>query len=152
MPPGVVRGEDARPRKADVHGNDRPSTDRTKFDYWLSSSGYFLRPETLESIYIMWKVTGDEIWRQRGWEIYQAIEEHCKTPAGYATLNNVGIQKPVTSESMPSYFLAETFKYLWLLFTDKDPISFDKWVFNTEAHPLPVFHWTNKEKSAYKIR
>ena len=45
IPPGVVRGEDARPRKADVHGNDRPSTDRTNFDYWLSSSGYFLRPE-----------------------------------------------------------------------------------------------------------
>ena len=49
----------------------------------------------------MWKVTGDEIWRQRGWEIYQAIEEHCKTPAGYATLNNVGVEKPVTAESMP---------------------------------------------------
>ena len=37
-----------------------------------------------------------------------------------------------------SFFLAETLKYLYLLFSDDDLISLDQWVFNTEAHPLPV--------------
>lgn len=37
-----------------------------------------------------------------------------------------------------SWFLAETLKYLWLIFSDDDAIPLDTWVFNTEAHPLPV--------------
>jgi mannosyl-oligosaccharide alpha-1,2-mannosidase len=45
-----------------------------------------------------------------------------------------------------SFFLAETLKYLYLIFDDVDSISLDRWVFNTEAHPLPIFSWTEKEK------
>lgn len=51
----------------------------------------------------------------------------------------------------PSYFLAETLKYLYLLFSDKDLFPLDKWVFNTEAHPLPVFQWSTEEREAYGI-
>jgi hypothetical protein len=41
---------------------------------------------------------------------------------------------------MESFWLAETLKYLFLLFED-DPsvLSFDEWVLNTEAHPLPIW-------------
>ena len=39
---------------------------------------------------------------------------------------------------MPSYFLAETLKYLWLTFSD-GVLPLDEWVFNTEAHPFRVF-------------
>lgn len=31
-----------------------------------------------------------------------------------------------------------SFRYLYLLFSDDDHLPFDHWVFNTEAHPLPV--------------
>lgn len=43
---------------------------------------------------------------------------------------------------MESFFLGETLKYLYLLFSE-DPslISLDRYVFNTEAHPLPI--WTS---------
>jgi len=54
-------------------------------------------------------------------------------------------------DAMPSYYLAETLKYLYLLFTDKDILPLDQWVFNTEAHPLPVFQWTSWEKKWYGI-
>jgi hypothetical protein len=41
---------------------------------------------------------------------------------------------------MESFWLAETLKYFYLLFED-DPsvLPLDEWVFNTEAHPLPVW-------------
>lgn len=42
-------------------------------------------------------------------------------------------------------------KYLYLTFVDHDPIDLEKWVFNTEAHPLPVFTWTAEEKSLFEI-
>lgn len=51
-----------------------------------------------------------------------------------------------------SYFLAETLKYLYLLFKEGDGgISLDDFVFTTEAHPLPVFKWTDAEMDYYGI-
>ena len=53
---------------------------------------------------------------------------------------------------MFSWFLAETLKYLYLLFDDDpDTLKLDEWVFNTEAHPLPVFSWTEEERVAFGI-
>jgi hypothetical protein len=40
------------------------------------------------------------------------------------------------SDLMPSYFLAETLKYLYLLFAPDSVLDLDKVVFNTEAHPF----------------
>lgn len=31
-------------------------------------------------------------------------------------------------------------RYLYLLFSEDDMLSLEDWVFNTEAHPLPVSH------------
>lgn len=42
-------------------------------------------------------------------------------------------------------------KYLYLAFTDNDPIDLEEWVFTTEAHPLPVFKWTAEEKALFGI-
>ena len=39
---------------------------------------------------------------------------------------------------MQSFFLAETLKYLYLTFTEDNIMPLDKWVLNTEAHPLPI--------------
>ncbi|KAK7028816.1 hypothetical protein VNI00_014829 [Paramarasmius palmivorus] len=112
---------------------------------------YLLRPETIESFYILWRTTGDERWRERGWAIFQAIEKHAKTEYGYASVYNVDEDESRLKDEMPSYFLAETLKYLYLLFTDEEIIPLDKWVFNTEAHPLPIFEWTEEEKKVYGI-
>jgi len=45
---------------------------------------------------------------------------------------------PTKDDVQQSFFLAETLKYLYLLFSDDSVLPFDKWVFNTEAHPLPI--------------
>ena len=41
---------------------------------------------------------------------------------------------------MDSYVLAETFKYLYLLFTEKEDliVDIDDYIFTTEAHLLPL--------------
>ncbi len=38
-----------------------------------------------------------------------------------------------------SFFLAETLKYLYLLFDDANALDLSTWVFNTEAHPYLCF-------------
>ncbi|KAI0369832.1 seven-hairpin glycosidase [Pilatotrama ljubarskyi] len=122
------------------------------WDYVVRRADYFLRPETIESIYIMWRTTGNPVWRERGWDIFQAIEREAKTASGYASLKKVTQSPAPQSDEQPSYFLAETLKYLYLLFRNEDLVPLDKWVFNTEAHPLPIFTWNEWEKHKFGIR
>ncbi|PCH44157.1 glycoside hydrolase family 47 protein [Wolfiporia cocos MD-104 SS10] len=121
-------------------------------DYSTRSGGYFLRPEAVESFYLLWRMTGDESWRDRGWAVFQAIERETKTNSGYASLLTVEESPARKKNEMPSFFMAETLKYLYLLFIDEEIIPLDQWVFNTEAHPLPIFEWATWEKAAYGIR
>lgn len=99
---------------------------------------YILRPETFESYFIMWRLTKEQKYRDWGWEAVQALEKHCRVEGGYTGLTNVYHQNPQGDDVQQSYFLAETLKYLYLLFSDDSLLSLDEWVFNTEAHPLPI--------------
>ena len=40
--------------------------------------------------------------------------------------------------TMQSFWLAETLKYLYLMFSPPDLLPLDKWVLNTEAHPMRI--------------
>lgn len=64
---------------------------------------------------------------------------------GYTSINNVRDPSyPSPRDKMESFFLGETLKYFYLLFSeDPNLISLDKYVFNTEAHPLPVWPQTD---------
>ncbi len=98
------------------------------------SGGYPLRPEALESAYVLYNLTGDEKYKAMGWDIFQRIVRWCRTEVGYAHLDDVRTKE--WSDGMESFFLAETLKYAYLLFAPDDPLDFGSVVFNTEAHPL----------------
>ncbi|KAH9951163.1 glycoside hydrolase [Amylocystis lapponica] len=119
--------------------------------YAMKRGEYFLRPETLESIYLLWRTTGNPVWRERGWAIFEALEREAKTKSGYTTISNVERTPAPQKDEMPSYFLAETLKYLYLLFHEEDLVPLDRWVFNTEAHPLPIFTWSAWERNKFGI-
>jgi mannosidase alpha-like ER degradation enhancer 2 len=59
---------------------------------------------------------------------------YCRTDTGYAALRNVETKEK--TDRMESFFLAETLKYLYLLFAPPETLDLDKVVFNTEAHPI----------------
>eukprot|EP00029_Vermamoeba_vermiformis_P005380 TRINITY_DN1853_c0_g1_i1.p1 TRINITY_DN1853_c0_g1~~TRINITY_DN1853_c0_g1_i1.p1 ORF type:complete len:617 (+),score=182.80 TRINITY_DN1853_c0_g1_i1:23-1873(+) len=100
---------------------------------------YIMRPETVETLFYMWRFTGEQKYRDWGWEIFEAIEKHCKASEGYTGLRDVTIAHPIKDDMQQSFFLAETLKYLYLLFSPDKYIPLDKYVFNTEAHPLSIF-------------
>ncbi|KAF8527437.1 glycoside hydrolase family 47 protein [Hysterangium stoloniferum] len=101
---------------------------------------YILRPETVESLFIAYRLTGDNKYREWGWDIFSAIEKHCKiSSGGYASILNVDAIPVEYEDKMETFLLSETLKYLFLLFSDGSVLPLDRVVFNTEAHPLPVF-------------
>lgn len=114
-------------------------------DFYPDEKKYLLRPETVESIFYAWRFTHDEKYREWGWKIFQSIERHTKTQYGYASVNSVDEESPKRYDEMHSFFLAETLKYLYLLFSPDNLIPLDKFVFNTEAHPLKIENISNNQ-------
>jgi mannosidase alpha-like ER degradation enhancer 2 len=98
------------------------------------SPEYFLRPEIIESAYVLYRHTHDPHYREMGRRFLRDLRASCRTDAGYAALADVRTGRK--ADRMESYFFAETMKYLYLLFAPEDTLPPGLVVFNTEAHPL----------------
>jgi len=113
---------------------------------------YKLRPEMVESLFIMWRVTKEPQYREWAWQAFQAMERHTRVPGGgHAELRDVRSAAPGAqgrADKMESFWLAETLKYLYLIFSDESKLPLGRgrqgqeqqpgefFVFNTEAHPI----------------
>ncbi|EFX01449.1 mannosyl-oligosaccharide alpha-1,2-mannosidase [Grosmannia clavigera kw1407] len=99
------------------------------------------RPETVESLFYMWRITGDIRYREWGWEMFKSFMAYTavKDGGGFTSLSNANKLPPVSRDNMESFWLAETLKYFYLLFSPDDLLPLDKIVINTEAHPFPRF-------------
>ncbi|XP_068561959.1 ER degradation-enhancing alpha-mannosidase-like protein 3 [Cebidichthys violaceus] len=99
---------------------------------------HLLRPEFAESTYYLYKATGDPYYLRVGQSIVEKLNAYARVPCGFAAVQDV--RTGTHEDRMDSFFLAEMFKYLYLLFTDKSqlPIDIDDYIFTTEAHLLPV--------------
>ncbi|ELR62708.1 UDP-N-acetylhexosamine pyrophosphorylase-like protein 1 [Bos mutus] len=155
-----------------------------------AASHHLLRPETVESLFYLYRLTGNRKYQDWGWEILHSFNTYTRgcdltfalwplrwtlypsgglgafvRPAqvlevalgiwslkgtmadlqvpsgGYSSISNVQDPRhPQPRDKMESFFLGETLKYLYLLFSDDpDLLSLDTYVFNTEAHPLPIW-------------
>ncbi|KAJ3126098.1 hypothetical protein HK098_007896 [Nowakowskiella sp. JEL0407] len=109
------------------------------FDIHEFDGHNLLRPETVESLFTLYRITGDRRYRVWGWRIFRAFEKWTKVDTGgYSSLDNVIRVPPGKRDKMETFFLGETLKYLYLLFSDESLIPLDEYVFNTEAHPFPI--------------
>ncbi|XP_029506756.1 ER degradation-enhancing alpha-mannosidase-like protein 3 [Oncorhynchus nerka] len=97
-----------------------------------------LRPEFAESTYYLYKATGDPYYLRVGQSIVEKLNAHARVPCGFAAVQDV--RTGTHEDRMDSFFLAEMFKYLYLLFSEKNQLHFDidEYIFTTEAHLLPV--------------
>lgn len=108
-----------------------------EFDYRAmktTSPGYPLRPEIVESTYYLYHYTRDPRYLRMGEELWRDFVKYCRTEEGYAALKSVITKEQ--ADSMQSFLFAETFKYFYLLFSPPQKFDFEKFIFNTEAHPV----------------
>ena len=95
---------------------------------------YALNPEIMESAYYLYHYTNNPRYIEMGKTFIGNLKQRCRMDEGYSHLRNVATGQ--RSDLMESYFLAETMKYLYLLFAPPETLEFKKIVFNTEAHPI----------------
>ncbi|CAL8070230.1 unnamed protein product [Calicophoron daubneyi] len=123
-----------------VYFSEKPDSEG---DMTVMSDGRFnaLRPETMESLYYLYRMTRNQTYREWGERIFRAFQNYSRVPSGgYAVLHDVTDVHSPHVDIMHSFWISETLKYAFLLFneTAASLFPFDKWVFNTEGHPLPV--------------
>eukprot|EP00164_Ancoracysta_twista_P009268 GFYU01013658.1.p1 GENE.GFYU01013658.1~~GFYU01013658.1.p1 ORF type:complete len:206 (-),score=5.95 GFYU01013658.1:50-667(-) len=85
----------------------------------------------------MWRYTREQKWRDWGWDIFRSINRYCRVESGgFVGIREVNTKDPPRDNLQQSFWLAETMKYMYLLFAEDSAIDLDQWVFNTEAHPF----------------
>lgn len=94
----------------------------------IPSRYYLLRPEAIESVFIMYRLTGDEYWREKGWKMFEAVTRHTRTEHGHSAIFDVTAETPRFRNGMESFWLAETLKYFYLLFSDPSVVNLDEYV------------------------
>lgn len=112
--------------------------------FYTTAAYYDLRPEVIESYYHAFVATGNETYRTWAWDAFLAINATARTASGFTAVSDVGLADGGGKyDNQESFWFAEVLKYLYLIFQEGGQVGFiksseQKWVFNTEAHPLKV--------------
>ncbi|XP_076048501.1 ER degradation-enhancing alpha-mannosidase-like protein 1 [Oratosquilla oratoria] len=104
-------------------------------------SFYPLRPELVESTYLLYQATKNPFYLHVGRDILYSLNNLTKAECGYATVHSV--LDMTLEDRMESFFLSETCKYLYLLFDVDNPVNqhYSRYMFTTEGHLLPIAPW-----------
>lgn len=98
---------------------------------------YILRPEAIESVFVLYRLTGDSRLQDTAWQMFKAIVAATQTDIAAAGLSDcMDTEEDHKVDRMESFWTAETLKYFYLIFSEPDLVSLDEFVFNTEAHPF----------------
>ncbi|KKY17128.1 putative class i alpha-mannosidase [Diplodia seriata] len=86
----------------------------------ISDARYVLRPEAIESIFVLHRITGDESLRERAWTMFANIVRLTRTAVAHAGLDDCGVadDEPPKSDRMESFWPGGTLKYFYLLFSE----------------------------------
>ncbi|KAH7362082.1 glycosyl hydrolase family 47-domain-containing protein [Plectosphaerella cucumerina] len=137
VPISEVDQQDPRPQSHEEFVKDKIQNESIPPGFVaVIARNYILRPEAIESVWYMYRITGDTAWQEKGWHMFEAVIKATRTDAGHSAIADVLDKEPIKVDAMESFWLAETLKYFYLLFAEPDVISLDEWVLNTEAHPF----------------
>ncbi|KAH7528514.1 hypothetical protein FEM48_Zijuj05G0080200 [Ziziphus jujuba var. spinosa] len=108
---------------------------------------YPLRPELAESTFYLYQATKDPWYIKVGEKMVNSINSYTKVEGGFASIRDVTTMQ--LEDHQHSFFLAETCKYLYLLFDDTFLLG-RNYIFTTEGHPLPVLSsWHERLPETY---
>ena len=85
-------------------------------------------PEAIESVYYLYRITGDRLYLDKAWDMFSAIRKITYTDIANAAVKDVTLETPEQTDRMESFWLAETLKYFFLIFSDPSVVSLDEFV------------------------
>lgn len=76
----------------------------------------------------MYRITGDKALQDAAWRMFQNIEKITRTKYAHAVIADVRDVDSEQSDYMESFWLAETLKYFYLIFSEPGHVSLDEYV------------------------
>jgi mannosyl-oligosaccharide alpha-1,2-mannosidase len=86
------------------------------------------RPEAIESVFVLYRITGERRYQEVAWKMFQSIEAATRTELSYASIQDVTNPESGKTDASESFWMGETLKYFWLIFSEPDVLSLDEWV------------------------
>ena len=114
---------DAQLLNQTIHNNKIPKGFTEIWD-----SRYLLRPEAIESVFVLYRLTGDTDLLDSAWRMFTNIERNTRTEYGNAMISDVRIDQSAKENKMESFWTAETLKYFYLIFSEPNVVSLDEYV------------------------
>ncbi|KAH6884533.1 glycoside hydrolase [Thelonectria olida] len=114
----------------------RPNSGARPAGFRVREGKYTLRPEAIESVFILYRITGNEDYRALAWDMWESIKRTTKTDEAFAAVEDVTKEQTKHVDEMGSYWMGETLKYFYLMFSDEDLLNLDRWVFSTGGHAM----------------
>ncbi|KAK0707508.1 glycoside hydrolase family 47 protein [Lasiosphaeris hirsuta] len=145
--PEIFQWQDSR-TALNASNNPAPPNGQASFynssGFWISNSGYVLRPEVIESMYYAYRATGDTKYQEWAWDAFLAVNRTCAVGSGYSSISNVNIPGGGNySNFQESFWFAEVLKYSYLIHAE-DAVwqvqadHTNQFVYNTECHPIRI--------------
>ncbi|KAJ4356493.1 mannosyl-oligosaccharide alpha-1,2-mannosidase [Didymosphaeria variabile] len=102
----MLRSATDRPSSS-ARSSDSEATWKKDYNIKPLDAHNLQRPETVESLFIMWRITKDPIYREWGWQIFQAFLEYSTVEfgEGFSSLNDVNKIPPPRRDDMESFWL-----------------------------------------------
>ncbi|KAI5459194.1 glycoside hydrolase [Mariannaea sp. PMI_226] len=97
---------------------------------------FSLRPEGIESIFILYRITGNIEYRDLALVMWEQVKQTAKTEMAYAAVKDVREAHLTHVDQMGSFWMSGTLKYFYLTFSDENILDLDGWVFTKGGHPL----------------
>ncbi|KAE8665093.1 putative Double Clp-N motif-containing P-loop nucleoside triphosphate hydrolases superfamily protein [Hibiscus syriacus] len=129
-------------------------------DMAVSTKWNILRPETIESLFYLWRLTGNKTYQEWGWNIFQAFERNSRIDTGYVGLKDYSYH---SYHSYSGEHWSQRQHDAKLLSSGDAQVSIstvltsirhplDEWVFNTEAHPFKIVTRSPDEREDIFLR
>ena len=95
------------PFKSEDLDDDPHAKWRSDYDIKPHDTHNLQRPETVESLFYMWRITGDEKYRYWGWEMFQSFVNYTAATeeAGFTSVADVTVVPPLLRDNMESFWL-----------------------------------------------
>jgi mannosyl-oligosaccharide alpha-1,2-mannosidase len=94
-------------------------------------SNKFSRPEAIESVFILYRITGDRTLQDAAWRMFDSIRNATTAEFANSAIADVTCPDSQATEkldSCESFWMAETLKYFYLIFAEPELVSLDEFV------------------------
>lgn len=106
-PPLMMNDTEPVPQSMDELRQDSHTEWRMDYDIHVADFHNLQRPEFVESLFYMWRITKEQKYRDWGWQIFEAFVQHTSLPngKGFSSVGHVDKIPPPTRDNMESFWL-----------------------------------------------